>query len=122
MVFFISCNLLTCCPKTVPTGVILLWDTGNSNLRSGILYGGRSINLNNISCLENVPIFETPELPKAERIRLFKYLYKIRTEIHRDAVQRILRKCKFIGKVAKPILANSVIERLFYRSRFWRKS
>jgi len=76
--------------------------------------------LNNISCLENVPIFETPELPAAERVRLFKYLYRVRTEIHRAAVQRILRKYRFIGKVARPVLANSVIEGLFYRSRFWR--
>jgi anaerobic magnesium-protoporphyrin IX monomethyl ester cyclase len=77
--------------------------------------------LNDVSCLENVPVFETPELPRAERIRLFKYLYKVRTEVHRRAIRRILRNYKLAGKLASPILANSVVEKLFYQSRFWRK-
>jgi len=77
--------------------------------------------LNNVSCLKNMPVFETPELPQAERIRLFKYLYKVRTQVHRQAVRRILSKYKVIGNLVSPIVANSIIEALFYQSRFWRR-
>ncbi len=77
--------------------------------------------LNDVSCLTNVPVFETPELPKKERLELYKYLNRVRTEVHRDAVRRILYKHNLIGKLASPILTNGFVERLFYQSRFWRK-
>jgi radical SAM superfamily enzyme YgiQ (UPF0313 family) len=77
--------------------------------------------LNDVSCLTNVPVFETPELPRNERLKLYKYLNKVRNQVHRDAIRRILRKYKFVGKLASPILANSIVEELFYQSRFWRK-
>ncbi|MCK5601427.1 radical SAM protein [Candidatus Pacearchaeota archaeon] len=78
--------------------------------------------LNDISCLTNVPVFETPELPKKQRIELYEYLSRVRHNVHRDAIRRILQKHKLIGKIASPILANSIVERLFYQSRFWRKT
>ncbi len=77
--------------------------------------------LNYVSALGNVPVFETPELPEAERIRLYKYLSKVRTEVHREAVRRILRRHKLIGKLAGPVLASSIVEGLFYQSRFCRR-
>lgn len=77
--------------------------------------------LNNASFWEKVPIFETPELPKAERVRLTKYLHEVRKEIHRDAIRRIFHRYRFIGKLASLLLADSFLERLYYKSRFWRK-
>ena len=77
--------------------------------------------LNNVSCLTNVPVFETPELPKDERLRLYKYLSNIRNEVHRDAVRRIFNKHNVVGMLASRILANSFVEKLFYQSTFWRK-
>jgi len=76
--------------------------------------------LNNVSCLTNVPVFETPELPKEERLRLYKYLGKVRNEVHRDAVRRIFDKHNVVGVLASRILANSIVEKLFYQSRLWR--
>jgi anaerobic magnesium-protoporphyrin IX monomethyl ester cyclase len=77
--------------------------------------------LNNASFWEKVPIFETPELPRAERIRLTKYLHDVRKEIHRDAIRRIFHRYRLIGKLASLLLADSFLERYYYKSRFWRK-
>ena len=77
--------------------------------------------LNNASFWEKMPIFETPELPAAERVRLTKYLHEVRDEIHRQAIQRILHKFGFIGKLASRILANELLERFYYRNIFIRR-
>lgn len=77
--------------------------------------------LNNASIWESEPIFETPELPKADRIRLTKYLSEVRVEIHQEAINRIFRKYKFFSKLASLMLANSILERFYYKSKFWRK-
>jgi radical SAM superfamily enzyme YgiQ (UPF0313 family) len=77
--------------------------------------------LDNASFWENKPIFETPELPQAERIRLFKYLCKVRTEIHRKAIRRIFHRHQFIGKIAGLILANGYLEQLYYKNILFRK-
>jgi radical SAM superfamily enzyme YgiQ (UPF0313 family) len=77
--------------------------------------------LNNASFWESVPIFQTPELPEAERVRLTGYLHKVRDELHREAVSRIFRKRRLIGRLASMIVANGLFERFYYRSRFWRK-
>jgi radical SAM superfamily enzyme YgiQ (UPF0313 family) len=78
--------------------------------------------LNDISCLTKVPVFETPELPKPERIRLYRYLAKVRNQVHRDAVRRILQKYGVIGVFVSRILANDFMERLFYQNRLFRRT
>ncbi len=77
--------------------------------------------LNDVSCLTNVPVFETPELPRQERIQVLNYLGKVRKQVHRDAVSRTFRKRNVIGVLASYVLANSFAERLFYQSIFCRK-
>jgi radical SAM superfamily enzyme YgiQ (UPF0313 family) len=77
--------------------------------------------LNDVSCLTNVPVFETPELPKAARIELYTYLGKVRKQVHRAAIMRTIGKNKLFSALMSQILANSVVERLFYRSIFIRK-
>ncbi len=77
--------------------------------------------LNNASFWESRPIFETPELPEAERIRLTQYLHNVRKGIHRQAIRRILNKYRFIGTLAAYILADSFLEKAYYKSIFWRR-
>jgi anaerobic magnesium-protoporphyrin IX monomethyl ester cyclase len=77
--------------------------------------------LNNASFWEKEPIFETPELPRAERVRLTGYLAGMRNEIHRQAIGRLFHGHKLIGRLAGYILANGFLERYYYQSRFWRK-
>ena len=77
--------------------------------------------LNNASFWEKKPIFETTELPKAERVRLTGYLHNVRDEVHREAIRRMFGRHKLTGKLAGRIFANSFLERFYYRSRFFRK-
>jgi radical SAM superfamily enzyme YgiQ (UPF0313 family) len=77
--------------------------------------------LNDVSCLTNVPVFETPELSKAARIELYSYLGKVRKQVHRAAIMRTIGKNKLFSALMSLILANSVVERLFYRSIFIRR-
>lgn len=77
--------------------------------------------LNDISCLDNIPVFDTPELPAGKRRELFKYLKKIKRKIHRQALQRILKKRGFPGKVISSIAVNSFAEKLIYKNIFIRK-
>lgn len=77
--------------------------------------------LNNASFWEKVPIFETPELPRAERVRLTKYLHGVRKEIHREAICRRFGRHRFIGKLAGRILDNRFLERFYYQNKFIRK-
>jgi len=77
--------------------------------------------LNNASFWEKVPIFETPQLPEGERIRLTEYLEKKRDEVHRKAVKRIFSNHRLIGGLASFMVANGFLERFYYQSRFWRK-
>lgn len=77
--------------------------------------------LNNCSSLTKVPVFETPELPKAARLELYKYLEGVRQQVHREAVQRILRKTQVLAKPASYILVNGFMENLFYQNATLRK-
>ncbi|HEY97636.1 MAG TPA: radical SAM protein [Dehalococcoidia bacterium] len=77
--------------------------------------------LNNASFWEKRPIFQTPELPEAERIRLTAYLHEVRDEIHRKAVVRMFGGHRLIGKLASLVVANGLFERFYYRSKYWRK-
>jgi radical SAM superfamily enzyme YgiQ (UPF0313 family) len=77
--------------------------------------------LNNASFWEKVPIFETPELPEIERVRLTKYLHEVREEVHRKAIRRILHRHQFIGKMASLVLANGYLEQLYYKNILFRR-
>jgi len=77
--------------------------------------------LNDVSCLTRDPIFETPELPRGKRLELYRYLNKVRKEVHRKAFLRAFGKHRLIGRLASPLLTNSLFEKMFYQNRFWRK-
>jgi anaerobic magnesium-protoporphyrin IX monomethyl ester cyclase len=77
--------------------------------------------LNNASFWEKKQIFQTPELPEAEKIRLTKYLYDVRKEIHREAIGRMFHRSKLVGRLASVVLSNKYLEKFYYKSRFWRR-
>lgn len=72
--------------------------------------------LNEVTFNEIRPIFDTPELSKDDRLRLFKYLEGVRKEVHRRAVQRMFKNAPLIGKVAKLIVSSDLFLKLFYQS------
>jgi anaerobic magnesium-protoporphyrin IX monomethyl ester cyclase len=76
--------------------------------------------LNDAAFMDINPVFETPELPREERMRLKKYLEKVRREVHRRAVRRIFRN-RYVGLLASLVVANSLFEALYYKNRIIRK-
>jgi radical SAM superfamily enzyme YgiQ (UPF0313 family) len=76
--------------------------------------------LNDASALSNDPVFETPELPRSDRIKLFRYLSKVRQQVHRNAIRRTFGKNRVLGYIASHIVVNSLFERLFYQNRYMR--
>ena len=88
--------------------------------------------LNYVSFWANDPVFETPELPKEERLKLFRYLSRVRKQVHREAMLRILHNSnrrivswlsrnKIIGTLLAFFLVNHFIEKFFYQNVFVRK-
>ena len=77
--------------------------------------------LNDVSVLANTPVFETPELSAAERIELYKYLEKVRGELHRDAAERLYGKT-LKGRLAGWVASSNTFRDVFYRSFFVRRA
>lgn len=77
--------------------------------------------LNNITFCDIDPIFDTPELSKEDRIKLFKYLEKVRKQVHKNAVQRIFKNKPLIGGIAKRVISTNLFLKFFYQSFALRK-
>ncbi len=80
------------------------------------------IYLNDTSGLTTVPVFETPELPRAERVKLFKYLGSVRRQVHRNAVRRALKNYGPLGTLASYVVINRPVEKYFYQSVLVRRA
>jgi len=72
--------------------------------------------LNDVSVLENEPVFETPELRAATRVKLFKYLRKVQKEVHRNAITEVFRDYGIAGQLAGRVLSNRYFEQMFYQN------
>jgi len=72
--------------------------------------------LNDISCCDSSPVFETPELPAAERIKLHIYLQKIRRDIHRKAFRRMYNKFGILSDISSYIFASEMFVEMFYKN------
>ena len=77
--------------------------------------------LNRVSPMKNIPIFETPELPAAKRVELFKYLERVRRGIHRNAARRLFRS-PILGQMAGWLAGSSAFTDAFYRYPFVRSA
>ena len=74
------------------------------------------IYLNNASCCDKTPVFETPELPAAERIKLYRYLKGVRREIHRKAFRRMYPNHKILSWLSSYIVVSDLVIKLFYQN------
>ena len=77
--------------------------------------------LNDISCCESTPVFETPELPAEERVRLYKYLQRIRKEINRKAFLRKFRRFGVLSHFFSHFVVSDFMRQQFYQNFFVRK-
>ena len=72
--------------------------------------------LNNVTFCENNPIFDTPELPAADRMKLFKYLEGVRKQVHKNAVMRALKNRPVLGYFAKNIVSTDLFLKLWFQN------
>lgn len=79
------------------------------------------IYLNDISCCEKTPVYETPELTAFERYRLYKYLQRVRKEINRNAFLRKFKRLGILSHVLSYFVISDFFRKQFYQSFFVRK-
>ncbi len=72
--------------------------------------------LNDVSCLKNEPVFETPELPAARRRELHCYLAGVNRQVHKDALRRKMNGNRALGFLASHLLNDWLLERFFHRN------
>lgn len=75
--------------------------------------------LNDVSCLVNEPVFETPELPAEKRRELHRYLAGINKRVHREAIRRKIGGPRIVRFLARHLLNDWLIEKLFHQSIFF---
>ncbi|MFX0203166.1 MAG: B12-binding domain-containing radical SAM protein, partial [Candidatus Hodarchaeota archaeon] len=72
--------------------------------------------LNDISCCESTPVFETPELTAKERVRLYEYLQKVRRDIHRKAFRRMYERLGILSSISSYFFTSDFAVKLFYQN------
>ncbi len=67
------------------------------------------------------PVFETPELPKDERIRILKRCHQVEKEVMRNTAYRMYGHYPFIGYLIKHFFNVHFFEVLFFKNLILRK-
>jgi radical SAM superfamily enzyme YgiQ (UPF0313 family) len=76
--------------------------------------------LNSVAENRSVPVFETPELPAAERVGILKRCQQIEKEVIRKSVSRQLGRTVFARFLMRNLFAVGLFEKLFFNNLFFR--
>jgi len=77
--------------------------------------------LNEVSDLDSVPIFETPELPMETRVEMLRKARKVQKEITVKAFKRMYSHVPFVGRCMGYFFSTGIIQRTFYGNIMFRK-
>jgi len=66
--------------------------------------------LNDASHWDSEPVFETPELPRAERIKALEYTGQVRRNIRKKAMERKLRRLGVFSKLAAAAFVSNAVQ------------
>jgi anaerobic magnesium-protoporphyrin IX monomethyl ester cyclase len=77
--------------------------------------------LNEVSDLDSIPIFETPELPMEKRIEMLRKARKIQKEVTIKAFKRMYSHVPFVGRCMGYFFSTGIIQRTFYGNIMFRK-
>ena len=77
--------------------------------------------LNNISDLIYIPLFETPELSREQRIEALHYLKKVSKQISKNAVKRLFENYKGLNLVLAHIFTTDLVQRWVFQNVLFRK-
>jgi radical SAM superfamily enzyme YgiQ (UPF0313 family) len=76
--------------------------------------------LNAIAENEAVPLFETPELSKKERLEMLKRCHKVEKEVMKNAVSRMFSRYPLVASLVKHLFIVSLFEKLFFKNLVFR--
>jgi radical SAM superfamily enzyme YgiQ (UPF0313 family) len=76
--------------------------------------------LNEVAENKGIPLFETPELPLKERLRMLKKGHRVEKEVMKNTVQRMFSRHPMLANVIKHLFIVGLFERLFFQNLFFR--
>ncbi|OHB59805.1 MAG: hypothetical protein A2173_00925 [Planctomycetes bacterium RBG_13_44_8b] len=77
--------------------------------------------LNSVSDEEPIPVFETPELPKEERIKILKRCRKVEKEVTKNTAIRMYGNNPVTRFLITYFFSVTLFEKLFFNNLFFRK-
>jgi radical SAM superfamily enzyme YgiQ (UPF0313 family) len=76
--------------------------------------------LDGISEEKPIPVFETPELPREDRLRMLKRCHQVEQEVMKNTFSRMFHRVPFITGISKYLFHVALFERLFFTNLFFR--
>lgn len=76
--------------------------------------------LNDVAENKSVPLFETPELPRKERLRMLKKGHRVERQVMKNTVQRMFGSHPLLAYVIKHLFIVRLFEKLFFQNLFFR--
>jgi radical SAM superfamily enzyme YgiQ (UPF0313 family) len=77
--------------------------------------------LNNIAEDKGIPVFETPELPREERIKILKRCHQVEKEVMKKTAFRMYGHYPIVGHLIKYFFNVNIFETLFFKNLMLRK-
>jgi radical SAM superfamily enzyme YgiQ (UPF0313 family) len=77
--------------------------------------------LNQASHWDTEPLFETPEFPKAERVRMLKKAHAVRKHIRKAAMQRKLKRFGLLSSAATSLFVYDWVQDALLHNRYIRR-
>lgn len=78
--------------------------------------------LNYVAENKMVPLFETPELPRKDRLRILKKCHRVEREVMKNTVYRMFSKYPLLAIVVKQLFIVRLFEKLFFNNLFLRNT
>ncbi|OPY67918.1 MAG: coproporphyrinogen III oxidase [Syntrophorhabdaceae bacterium PtaU1.Bin034] len=76
--------------------------------------------LNSVAENKTVPLFETPELPRKERIRILKKCHRVEREVMKNTVYRMFSRYPMLASIIRQLFIVRLFEKLFFQNLFLR--
>jgi anaerobic magnesium-protoporphyrin IX monomethyl ester cyclase len=76
--------------------------------------------LNSVAENKTVPLFETPELPKAARVRILKKCHRIEREVMKNTAYRMFASHPILASLVRHFFIVGLFEKLFFQNLFLR--
>jgi radical SAM superfamily enzyme YgiQ (UPF0313 family) len=77
--------------------------------------------LNEVTENENIPVFETPELSRQDRMEILTRIRQVEKWVNRQAIKRMYKRGSWIAVLIGYIFASRIFQRMFFRNMMFRR-